>query len=148
MENLLSRLVLILFFGLIIFIVLLMLRKSGGVWLWTQLYLKIKGIRSSAVIIDTMNKSTNYSVDKLHQYIYTVVMDVKDPVTGKNYKVMGKYMDGLFSFLIDKGQNIPALIHPRNKDLVIIDFRSLANKMKHDLKQKEDFDKNRLKQLM
>jgi hypothetical protein len=148
MENLLSRLVLIVFFGSIIFIVLIILRKSGGVWIWTQIYLKKKGIKSSAVIIDSMNKSKGYSLNRVRQYLYTVVMDVKDPVTGSSYKVMGKYMDSLFSFLSKKGQNVPVLIHPLHKDLVIVDFRAIDKIKKQDFKQNNNLDKNRLEHLM
>jgi len=148
MDRTISSIVPILMLAGVIIILLSMLRKSSGVWLWTQIYIKSNGTKASATIIDTMNEISSYRVNKVRQYVYTVVLEVNDPTTGTKYKVLGKYMDSFYSVLGIKEQEVPILIHPRNKDIVIIDFRAIARNNKLELKQKQDKDKNRLEQLL
>jgi hypothetical protein len=73
--------------SIVAFVFLLIGHKKYGVWFWTQLYILFKGQKSTAIIIDLAEKGTNISINKVPQYVFTLVMDVVDPNLGSTYRV-------------------------------------------------------------
>jgi hypothetical protein len=134
--------------GIVVFVFALIGRKKNGVWLWTQIYMLIYGKKSTAVIVDLMEKVTSITINKSPQYMFTIVMDVVDPSTGSKYRVKGKYMDSWYSILKNKNAEIPVIIHPKNDETVMIDYKTIRRNQKEATKQRNQSDENRLNSLM
>ncbi|MFN8258440.1 MAG: hypothetical protein U0W24_22320 [Bacteroidales bacterium] len=123
-------------------------RLSSSVWFWTYFYIRIKGKKSTAIIVDSMSKITNITINKSAQYLFTVVLDVVDPDTFSKYRIKRKYLDNWYSALKDKNVELPVIIHPANSELVIPDKKEMRKKRKLQLKQIEESEENRLNKLM
>jgi hypothetical protein len=129
-------------------IVALIARKEQGMWFWTKIYLARKGLKSTALIVDSSRKNTNFMEGRTVMYIYSVVLDVKDPALGDNYRVLRKYMGSGFSFLGDLNTEFPVIIHPKNKELVFVDYAEIKKQKKAEQKDKEEADEIRMAKLM
>jgi hypothetical protein len=123
-------------------------RKTNGVWFWTQIYILLYGKRTTATVIDSINKPTSVSINKSLQYLYTVVLDVVDPNSGVKYRIKKKYMDSWYSDLNNKNTELPVIVHTNDNETVIIDFSTIRKNKKESLKRKIDSDENRLNSLM
>jgi hypothetical protein len=122
--------------------------KKSGVLFWTQYYMLFKGVKSTAIIIDSADKATSLSINKSLQYMFTVVMDVIDPNTGTKYMLKRKYMDSWYSILKNKNAEIPVIVHPTDNETVMIDFKTIRKNKKEAMKRIDESDENRLNQLM
>jgi hypothetical protein len=134
--------------SIVAFVFILVGHKKYGVWFWTQLFILFKGQKSTAVIIDLTEKATSISINKVSQYMFTVVMDVVDPNLGGNYRVKRKYMDSFYSVLRNKNTEIPVIIHPNNKEIVMIDFKAISKNKKEMMERNNESDEDRLNKLM
>jgi hypothetical protein len=134
--------------GIVLIVFISIGHKTYGVWFWTQFYMLSKGVKSTAVIVDSMDKATSLSINKSLQYMFTVVMDVTDPKSGAKYRIKRKYMDSWYSILKNKNAEIPVIVHPTDNEIVIIDFKTIRKNKKEALKRNDESDENRLDRLM
>jgi hypothetical protein len=105
-------------------------RLSSSVWLWTYIYIRTKGKKSTAIIVDSMSKITNITINKSAQYLFTTVLDVVDPDTFSKYRIKRKYIDNWYSALKDKNVELPVIIHPTDSEVVILDKKEMRRKRK------------------
>ena len=134
--------------GIVILIFSAIGYKKNGVWFWTKMHIMSKGNRSTAIILDTIDKPTNLSINGSLQYIFTVVLEVHDPISGTDFKVKRKYMDSWYSVLKDKNAEVPVVIHPTESEIVLVDFKTLRKNRREKMKQREESDEERLDRLM
>jgi hypothetical protein len=57
-------------------------------------------------------------------------------------------MDSFYSVLSNKNAEIPVIIHPNNKEIVMIDFKAISRNKKEMIERNNESDEDRLNRLM
>lgn len=122
-------------------------RFQNGFWFWTEIFLRHKGIRSNGIVVESVRREINLSSGNVPKSSYTVVVDVRDPRSGLDFRTGFKCIDYIITEKYRKGSVLPVLIHPTKK-YAILDITEMSKKKKRDRMMYEQEQERKIERLM